>query len=153
MNIHVVVSHIAALYVWQISGGEKLSSCTKLCLKFSICCENGKVVLSSVASCPVLLMHLPTASDKRGKGFRRRSEPTTVLLPVLLLAANIDNGLANAKQGVYTFRIHGVVYHCIGQLLPKDNEAPEHAQIYMTVALMLSWNAVCIILKMRLSQR
>ena len=30
--------------------GEKLSSSTKLCLKFSLCCENGKVVLSSVAS-------------------------------------------------------------------------------------------------------
>ena len=29
--------------------GEKLSSNTKLCLKFSLCCENGKVVLCSVA--------------------------------------------------------------------------------------------------------
>ena len=55
MNIHVVVSHIAALYVWQNSGRVKLSSSTKLCLTFSLCCENGKVLLCSVASCPELL--------------------------------------------------------------------------------------------------
>ena len=39
--------------------------------------------------------------------------------------------LPHAKQGVHTFRIHGVVYHCIGQLLPKDNEAPKYAEIYI----------------------
>ena len=111
--------------------GEKLSSSTKLCLKFSLCCENGKVVLSSVASCPELLMHLLTASDKRGKGFREKIRAYNCALAFASLGANIDKGLANAKQGVYTFRIHGVVYHCIGQLLPKDNEAPKYAQIYI----------------------
>ena len=111
--------------------GEKLSSSTKLCLKFSLCCENGKVVLCSVASYPELLMHLLTASDKRGKCFREKFRAYNCALAFASLGANIDKGLANAKQGVYTFRIHGVVYHCIGQLLPKDNEAPKYAQIYI----------------------
>ena len=111
--------------------GEKLSSSTKLCLKFSLCCENGKVVLSSVASYPELLMHLLTASDKRRKGFREKIRAYNCALAFASLGANIDKGLANAKQVVYTFRIHGVVYHCIGQLLPKDSEAPKYAQIYI----------------------
>ena len=122
-------------YSWSIClakfwEGEKLSCSTKLCLKFSLCCENGKV-LSSVASCPELLNHLLTASDKRGKDFREKIRAYNCALAFASLGANIDKGLANAKQGVYTFRIHGVVYHCIGQLLPKDNEAPKYAQIYI----------------------
>ncbi len=47
------------------------------------------------------------------------------------LGANSGKCLTNAKQGVYTFRIHGVVYYSIEQLLPKDNEAPKYAQIYI----------------------
>ena len=94
--------------------GEKLSGNTKLCLKFSLCSENGKVVLCSVASCPELLMHLLTASDKRGKSFREKIRAYNCALTFASLGANIDKGLANAKQGVYTFRIHGVVNHSIG---------------------------------------
>ena len=74
--------------------GEKLSSSTKLCLKFSLCCENGKVVLYSVASCPELLMHLLTASDKSVKGFRAYN----CSLAFASLCANIDKGLANASR-------------------------------------------------------
>ena len=76
-------------------------------------------------------MHLLTASDKRGKGFREKIRAYNCALAFASLGANIDKGLVNAKQGVYTFRIHGVVYHSIGQLLPKDNEAPKYAQIYI----------------------
>ena len=94
--------------------GEKLSGNTKLCLKFSLCSENGKVVLCSVASCPELLMHLLTASDKRGKSFREKIRAYNCALTFASLGANIDKGLANAKQGAYTFRIHGVVNHSIG---------------------------------------
>ena len=75
--------YICLAKFWE---GEKLSSSTKLCLKFPLCCENGKVVLCSVASCPELLMHLLTASDKRGKGFREKIRAYNWLLPLLLLA-------------------------------------------------------------------
>ena len=70
-------------------------------------------------------MHLLTASDKRGKGFRENIRAYNCALAFASLGANIDKGLVNAKQGVNTFRIHGVAYHCNGQLLPKDNEAPK----------------------------
>ena len=76
-------------------------------------------------------MHLLTAIDPRGRAFRERIRAYNCALAFASLGANLDKGLANAKQGVYTFRIHGVVYHSIGQLLPKDNEAPKYAQIYI----------------------
>ena len=44
---------------------------------------------------------------------------------------NLDKGLANAKEGVYTFRIHGVVHRFIGQLMPREGEAPAFTQIYI----------------------
>uniref|UniRef100_U9UV61 Helitron helicase-like domain-containing protein n=1 Tax=Rhizophagus irregularis (strain DAOM 181602 / DAOM 197198 / MUCL 43194) TaxID=747089 RepID=U9UV61_RHIID len=46
------------------------------------------------------------------------------------LGANIDEDLANAKEGVYTFRIQGALYHRIGGLMPKENYPPAFAQIY-----------------------
>ena len=76
-------------------------------------------------------MHLPTASDNCGRGFQEKIRAYNCALAFDSLGANIDRGLANAKQGLYTFRIHGLVYHSIGQLLPKDNEAPKYAQIYI----------------------
>ena len=133
--------------------GEKLSSSTKLSLKFSLCCENGKVVLCSVASYPELLMHLLTASDKRGKGFRERIRGYNCALAFASLGANIDKGLANAKQGVYTFRIHGVVYIALDSCCLKTMRHPNTRKFtFMTAPLMLRWKTVCIILKMRLSQ-
>ena len=32
---------------------------------------------------------------------------------------------------MYTFRIQGVVHHYIGQLTPREGEAPSFAQIYI----------------------
>ncbi|PKK65714.1 hypothetical protein RhiirC2_808469 [Rhizophagus irregularis] len=46
------------------------------------------------------------------------------------LGANIDEDLANAKEGVYTFQIQGALYHRIGGLMPKENYPPAFAQIY-----------------------
>ena len=47
------------------------------------------------------------------------------------LGVNFDQELANAKEGVYTFRIQGALYHRIGGLKPKeDTTLPAFAQIY-----------------------
>ena len=64
---------------------EKLSSSTKSCYKFSLCCGEGKVVLLPVAPHPALLMHLLTATDPRGERLENRSKHTTTLLHLLLL--------------------------------------------------------------------
>lgn len=44
----------------------------------------------------------------------------------------LDTNLANARQGVYTFRIQGTMCHRMGSLLPPgDNQIPSFAQIYI----------------------
>ena len=101
----------------------KLSTSTKACAKFSLCCGEGKVVLPSLDKLPELLGHLLTAADSRGKDFRDHIRAYTLSLAFCSLGANIDKELANARRGVYTFRIQGVVHHYIGSLVPNC-EAP-----------------------------
>ena len=110
---------------------EKLSTSTKACTKFSLCCGEGKVVLPSLDKLPELLGHLLTATNSRGKYFRDHIRAYNSSLAFCSLGANIDKELANARRGVYTFRIQGVVHHYIGSLVPNCDEAPVFAQIYI----------------------
>ena len=110
---------------------EKLSSSTKNCYKFSLCCGQGKVVLPPLASPPEMLMHLLAAADKRGREFRDKIRAYNSALAFASLGVNLDKELANARRGVYTFRIQGVVHHYIGQLTPREGEVPSFAQIYI----------------------
>ena len=76
-------------------------------------------------------MHLLTAADRRGRAFRDQIRAYNSALAFASLGVNLDKELANARSGVYTFRIHGVVHHYIGQLTPREGEAPSFAQIYI----------------------
>ena len=78
-----------------------------------------------------LLDHFLTTTNTRAKDFRSHIRTYNSSLALCSLGANIDNELANAKRGVYTFRIQGIVHHYIGNLLPNRDEAPIFAQIYM----------------------
>ena len=102
---------------------EKLSTSTKSCYKFSLCCGQGKVVLPALASPPEMLMYLLTVRDQ--------IRASNSALAFASLGVNLDKELANARRGVYTFRIQGVVHHYIGQLTPREGEAPSFAQIYI----------------------
>ena len=95
----------------EVLGERKLSTSTKSCYKFSLCCGQGKV-----ASPPQMLMHLLTAADKRGREFRDKIRAYSSALAFASLGVNFAKELANARLGVYTFRIQGVVQHYIGQL-------------------------------------
>ena len=110
---------------------EKLSTRTKASAKFTLCCGEGKVVLPSLDILPELLGHLLTVTDSRGKDFRNHIRAYNSSLAFCSLGANIDKELANARRGVYTFRIQGVVHHYIGSLIPNRDEAPAFAQIYI----------------------
>ena len=46
--------------------------------------------------------------------------------------ARIDEQMANAREGVYTFRVQGTVRHCIGTLLPIESRTPSFAQLYVS---------------------
>jgi hypothetical protein len=46
------------------------------------------------------------------------------------IGANVDAGLIERTDGIYTFRIHGTMYHRLGSLLPQPGEQPGFAQLY-----------------------
>ena len=67
------------------------------------------------------------------------------------LGVNIDKELASAGSGVYTFRIHGVVHHYIGQLTPRAGEVNLHKFTSMMVLQRESWRISSDTLEMRVS--
>ena len=91
----------------------------------------GGVVLSPLGTPPEFLTHLLTATDNSGREFRSHIRAYNSSLALCSLGANYDRELANARRGVYTFRIHGVVHHLIGSLAPRDGKPPAFAQIYI----------------------
>ena len=44
------------------------------------------------------------------------------------LGARVDKNLANMRDGVYTFRAHGQIYHFLDQLVPQNE--PKYLQLY-----------------------
>jgi hypothetical protein len=45
--------------------------------------------------------------------------------------AQIDEQLANAREGVHTFRVQGTIRHCIGTLLLIESRTLSFAQLYV----------------------
>ena len=76
-------------------------------------------------------MHQLTVADKQGREFRDQIRAYNSALAFASLGVNLDKELANARRGVYTFRIQGVVHYYIGQLTTREGEAPSFAQIYI----------------------
>ena len=46
-------------------------------------------------------------------------------------AAKVDRSLADARDGIYTFRIHSSIYHSAHTLLPADDYPSRFLQIYI----------------------
>ena len=99
--------------------------------KFFICCGQGKVVILALPSPPELLIHLLTAADSRGRAFREHIRAYNSALEFASLGVNLDKDFACARRGVYTFRIHGVVHHYIGQSTTRAGKVASFAQIYI----------------------
>jgi hypothetical protein len=45
--------------------------------------------------------------------------------------SRIDEPLANAPEGVYTFRVQGTICHGFGTLLPVESRTPNFGQLYL----------------------
>ena len=96
------------------------------------CCVNGQVVLASLSPAPdaiykLLIERDPISNESHVKNIRSYNQ----VLAFTSIHADVDKELANAKRGVYTYRIQGELYHQIGGLMPKDDDKePTFAQIY-----------------------
>jgi len=93
------------------------------------CCSNGQVLIASLSPAPQYLHALLTTNDPNtDEPYVNQIRAYNQILAFTSLGANIDENLANACDGVYTFRIQGALYHQIGGLMPRDiNQQPTFA--------------------------
>jgi hypothetical protein len=46
------------------------------------------------------------------------------------MGGNIDKNI-NKGQGPYVFHINGQIHHQIGSLVPRSNDVPKYAELYI----------------------
>ncbi|CAG8472841.1 12093_t:CDS:1, partial [Cetraspora pellucida] len=96
------------------------------------CCHDGKVVLAPLGSAPVSILRILTEnSPTTGDPYLRQIRLFNSVFTFTSMGASIDPDLVNETNGVYTYRIHGAIYHRIGSLLPSENCIPKFSQIYI----------------------
>src|SRR6185369_13058800 len=71
-----------------------------------MCCSNGKVVLAELDA-PMLLQYLFSSPDDIAKDFHNKICLYNSAFTFTSVGARFDHELANAKAGVYTFRVQG----------------------------------------------
>src|SRR5581483_3588942 len=98
---------------------------------FTTCCAKGKVLLPPLQNLPSPLDRLLTGMDQNSCLFRQNIRMYNSALSFTSIGAKIDDHITGTR-GVYTFRIHGEMYHSIGTLLPNNKDKhPQFAQIYI----------------------
>ncbi|CAB5391360.1 unnamed protein product [Rhizophagus irregularis] len=79
---------------------------------FTICCANGKVILPLLQELPYPLNILLLENNPHSCLFQQNIRMYNSALSFTSLGANIDHQITGVG-GVYTFRIHGEMYHRI----------------------------------------
>ena len=98
--------------------------------EFSTCCAKGKVILPPLQKLPSPLDILLTENDSRSRLFKQNIRMYNSALSFTSIGVKVDQEVTGTS-GVYTFRIHGNMYHRIGTLLPNSETPPQFAQIYI----------------------
>ena len=86
--------------------------------------------MAPLSPAPPILHTLLTGNDPDSdEPYVKQIRLYNQILAFTSVSADVDLDLANAKEGVYTYKIHGALYHQIGGLIPNDDK-PKFAQIY-----------------------
>src|SRR5581483_6410522 len=87
------------------------------------CCVKGQISLAPLFPAPPVLYNLFTTKDPNtNEPYINQIRAYNQIFAFTSLGAKIDKDLVNAKEGVYTFKIQGDLYHQIGGLIPiNDN--------------------------------
>ncbi|GKC48902.1 hypothetical protein Tco_1071647 [Tanacetum coccineum] len=96
---------------------------------FSLCCQEGKVLLPKFKETPPPLDRLLNFQDPVTAKFRDQIRVYNGMFCFTSFGARIDHSI-NTGRGLYTFRINGQNYHRIGCLLPTAGFQPRYAQLY-----------------------
>jgi len=98
--------------------------------QFSLCCENGKVLLPNLPATLQELEVLLTSKESSATKFRDQIRMYNSVLAFTSLDAKVDE-LVTRGPGPYSFRIQGELYHKIGSLCPTEGQWPQFAQLYI----------------------
>ncbi|CAJ0906109.1 4602_t:CDS:2, partial [Entrophospora sp. SA101] len=97
---------------------------------FTTCYAKGKVSLPPIEELPHPLNVLLTRTDPSARLFRENIRSYNLALAFTSMGAKVDNSITGTG-GVYSFRVHGEMYHSIGTMLPDNEAHPQFAQIYV----------------------
>lgn len=118
------------MWVWEKSKGSNAQP------KFRLCCNDGKVSIPNLQPPPEPIRSLLLSDTPEAREFHQNIRAYNNVFAFASLDVHIDEALARAVNGVYTFRINGTICHQIGPLLPEGGSAPAFAQIYIHDPLM-----------------
>ena len=92
----------------------------------SLCCSNGKALVLPLKRV-YYLEHIIRSKSIRRKYLDNIREINNALA-FMSLGVNLE---MPATRGPFVFRIHGQIYHRIGNLVPPANTAPKYASLYI----------------------
>ncbi len=98
--------------------------------QFSLCCENGKVLLPNLLATPQELEVLLTSKESSAVKFRDKIRMYNSVLAFISFGAKVDESVTRGP-GPYSFRIQGELYHKIGSLCSIEGQRPQFAQLYI----------------------
>ncbi|GJX92956.1 hypothetical protein Tco_0347542 [Tanacetum coccineum] len=96
---------------------------------FSLCCQEGKLLLPKFKETPLLLDTLHDFKDPGTSKFRDQIRVYNGMFFFTSFSTRIDHSI-NTGRGVYTFRINGQNYHRIGYVLLASDIQPRYTQLY-----------------------
>ncbi|XP_025628778.1 uncharacterized protein [Arachis hypogaea] len=97
---------------------------------FDMCCNGGKVSLPQV-NAPQELLDIFLDPSAEGNHFRKHIRGYNHVFSFTSCGVHIDEQLASASHGVYTFRAQGSMYHSIGGFHPDQGARPRFLQLYI----------------------
>ena len=87
----------------------------------AFCCINGQIVLASLAPVLDAIYKLLTERDPiSNESYVKSIRSYNYMLAFTSIQVDVNKELANAREGVYTYRIQGGLYHQIGGLMPRQ---------------------------------
>lgn len=104
---------------------------TKNCVRYNLCCREGRVRLPVLQPPPELLKLLLTPNGCADSNhFRDLIRTYNSLLSMTSIGCRVDERINNGSAP-YVFKISGELYHRIGSLLPLPDSRPSFLQLYI----------------------
>jgi hypothetical protein len=109
---------------------ERLAKSSNSNPQFSLCCENGKVLLPSLLATPQELEVLLFNKERSVVKFRDQIHMYNSVLAFTSLGAKVDESVTRGTKP-YSFRIKGELYIKIGSMCPVEGHRPQFTQLYI----------------------